>query len=277
MTAESWASLHTVSTVPENISGTPLEFYARFKLGLDNAVNHYADRLIDPIRAVIEARPSSRKWFLTSPPVALVPAAANLLCHNVLMKLLLCVGDYDLEVRWLRKAPLGYLFLEEHYGSRNVAGRHRYLAQTSSSWIHDNQLRGASIIFVNDVHVTGAQEACQRNYFMEHGIEFVHWQYLFEVNAGDAQLETTIEQQLNCAGLASDIDFICLVGQPRVTVTTKFLWRLFSLSDRDFHDAAVRLPIGRRRHILQLLDGEGVPNEGPLRGKVETLRCLISD
>jgi hypothetical protein len=276
LTAESWASLYEVSTIPASVSGTPFENYGRFKVGCEDAIDHYADRLLHPVQRVIEANESVRTWLLTAPPIAVLPAAANLLCVSVLRKLLSRMPEFDLTVRWLRKAPLRDLFMSDHYGNRDLVGRHRYLTQTSSGWIPDAQLRNASIIFINDVHVTGAQEERLRRYFMGCDVGFVHWQYLFVVNATNLQSAPPVEKRLNRIGLATESDFISLIDHPAITITSKFLWRLFSLSEVGFRQAVSRMPLARCTCVVQLLNDEAVPFEGTLRRKFEILKDKIS-
>ena len=270
---ESWAALCEIARLPTRVEGTPLAAYGRFKVGESAAVDRYASLLVEPLAAVISSMPGTRRWILSAPPVRGLPAAANLLCTRVQPLLARELPGIDLRSVFLDRAPLGARFLDSHYGGRDVSSRREYLQDVSRSWSQPPVLEGAHVLFVNDVHVTGSQEAELRRHHLRSGAETLHWQYVFSVVADTPEAAAQLEAPLNQVALSSDSAFIDLLRRSSFTITTKFLWRLFALDIARFERAVETLGAEQCTEILRLLRAEAVPAQGPLVDRVAVLRA----
>ena len=273
---ETWDRLQELVTIPSDPTGTILEFYAELKVGKWSAIDYYASRLTKPILDALEDHPArDGTWLITAPPMAAVPAAANLLSKQVCQLLAALRPNAKFHAFNLRKEPLGPLFLENHYGSSDYDGRSRYLRQTTSGWHTEPRLTNSSVIFVNDVYVTGAQEACQRAFFAASGVTNIHWHYILSVTASDHKAAAMIEAPLNYCGLARDEDFIAMLSSAHFTVTSKCLWRLLNLNDYSFQCAVAAMPSHQCRHIISLLAAERVPLTSRISDRISALSAIL--
>jgi hypothetical protein len=250
----------------------PLAHYGRFKIGDPAALASFAAPLADSVLAQIERLPASgAAWVLTSPPAAELPAAANLLCAAVHNRLCSRTDAVPVTLVELRRESYGGVLGEAHYGGRTPEGRRAYMDRAERSWHRNESLDGAHVLFVNDVRVTGTQEDYQRQCFEAWGVARVHWQYLIMVTVPDAEGAARLEEPLNHAGLNTD-EFIAAAADPGLTITTKFVWRLFSLDDSQFSAAVGVMATPIRRRVFNAVSAQEPPTDGRFAERLRFLR-----
>lgn len=244
---------------------TILEPYSRLKLGFHDAVEFYSYALATPVRKRVLR--DAGAWIVTGPARATVPAAANLLASRVTA---LVAPAAPVREAPLRRAPDVGRFPRAHYGGLDLQARREAMRRSSTVWHPHPSYAGASVVYINDVNVTGTQESLVRTFLVESGVRRVHWQYILEIEGGRGAPQT-VETMLNESTIRSPAELAGAARDAELTVTSKLLWRLFSWDDDAFDQVVGVFSRQTRGEILGLLRDEGLLGRPELAGRVAEL------
>jgi hypothetical protein len=256
---QSWSYLTSV-----NVTGIPTEpwlrGYSRLKLGFADALEYYAAVLADRLTAEILIGPSPVSWWVTGPPVAAIPAAANHLARLVACRAAGTIPSPGVvRGRELRKRRSRGHFPGSHYAVLDEGERMRFQEEASREWVRDDGFAGCGVVVVNDADVTGAQERMLGRFLTELGVVRVHWQYVVKVQLSPGSDPSRVEPLLNDSTMSSAEAFraAAVEGMVQLRPTTKFLWRLFESDPVTFDVVRHAMPAPLRAELVRLLDAEG--------------------
>ncbi len=235
--------------------------YPTAKLGLRSSIRFCAQELARAARDVLAQHPPSASWLVASPPRFVLPGAANLLAREVVKML---DGGCD-------PAPtLAELWLASAAGNSGGAESTRLYSQAGfetrfkeRSQLHQRlkplraeQFRGRSVLFVNDINVTGAQQHFMRQAMQDAGVARIHWLYLVTVAPELGHAHPQIEYELNYSRHASFEAFADLVRHGDIEFTARCIHRLFDHDESEVRGFLASLPAERRRYLIELATQE---------------------
>lgn len=262
--------LYAMNGLPAPDVASDLASYGTFKMGFGPSVAEYAQRLSESVKSWLACTPvGTSPRFIASPPRAALPAAANLLADS-LGRFLNVEAMTDVRILALRKTRMSHP-LREHYAWLRPDARLEFQRSQSPSWVPHPQLQGATVLFINDVYVTGAQQREMQCFFDRLGVRQVTWQYLFRVIATELEEAAAMESRLNAIGLETDEKFLEIISRPEVVPTTRLVYRLLELDQDVFERAVDQLPPGRSQEIVRLVELECSP-DAALRSRLDALR-----
>jgi PRTase ComF-like len=235
--------------------------YPTAKLGLRSSIRFCAEQLADAARDVLASSESSASWVVASPPRFVLPGAANLMARE--LTTMLGTGC-DL-------APeLAELWLASDVGNSETAPTTRLYSQAGfetrvqeRSQLHQRlkplmpeQFRGRSVLFVNDINVTGAQQHFMRQAMQGVDVARIHWLYLVTVPPELGRARPQIEYELNYSRHASFDAFAELVRHADLEFTARCIHRLFDHEESELRVFLDSLPGERRQHLIGLASQE---------------------
>lgn len=245
--------------------------YGAMKVGDLDVIGHYGSVLAERAAAwFAEQRHDVNGVVVTAPPMFALPAAANLLADAMARDPVLSDGVQRATTVKLRRAPFGTLLLEPHYGSRSETSRRAYLERSASEWHSDDGLRGAVVVFVNDVRVTGAQERRTAQHLRAQGVRMVRWQYLCAMDPAPIGERSMVETHLNRKGMEDD-DLVRRLGRPAMATTTSLVWRLLALDNPTLVAATGEMTVEHCAALTRILLAEKAPRSGALLTLFELL------
>lgn len=235
--------------------------YPAAKFGLRSSIRFCAEKLADAARDVIALDSPSAPWVVTSPPLFVLPGAANLLARELTEML---GSDSD-------PAPtLAELWLASAAGNGDRTESTRLYSQAGfetrfkeRSQLHERlkplvaeQFRGRSVLFVNDINVTGAQQHFMRQAMQGAGVAHIHWLYLVTVAPELGRAHPQIEYELNYSRHASFEAFADLVRHGDIEFTARCIHRLFDHEESEVRGFLASLPAERQRYLIELATQE---------------------
>lgn len=276
---ETVTSLYRLTRWPVDCRHHLLAPYPAFKLGERASTVHYATRLAPVVEALIAANPRSTAWALTAPPYHAIPAAANFLCREIFgllkgslgppVKLSLIEIEENVQQLENHQAPADYSRLSS---IERIESRER----SASAIVHDQALSGQTVIFVNDINVTGAQQRIMRRYFAAVGAAVIHWIYIIDVEDGLGSQAPQIEYALNTCKYGSVDDFAAILSTGEISFTSKCIARIFSYDVVELTRLFGMLSVRRRLRILELTIQEERYGGDAFSEKVDLLRAFCS-
>lgn len=235
--------------------------YPAAKLGLRPSIGFCARQLAGAARAVFARGPTAAPWVITSPPRFVLPAAANLLARE-LVALLVASGDST--------SALAELWLDSADAPGDAPDSTRLYARAGfetrfkeRSQLHQRlkplvaeQFQGRPVLFVNDIHVTGAQQHFMRQALLAAQVPCIHWLYLVTVPPDLGRAHPEIEYELNYSRHGSFADFAELVRDGDIEFTARCIHRLFDHEESEVQAFLESLPTARRQKLIELASEE---------------------
>jgi hypothetical protein len=276
--AESLA-LHRITALPLDLGDPFYAPYTLLKLGAEESVAFYATRLADLVERWLATQPPAA-WVLTAPAYRAIPSAANLLCAAVHALLVHrappahgfsiveiqhakvdahALGARELK-RWEDYSRLGW---QERIASR---------ARSDSLVADDPTFAGRSVLFVNDINVTGAQRRGMARYFNRVGAARVVWVTAIDVDEEIGKREPQLEFALNTSLRMSVDELADLLAGDRVRITSKCMGRLFAMEPAELVRVLARIGAERRATVLRLAIEEGRFDGTECAERMELLR-----
>jgi ribonucleotide reductase beta subunit family protein with ferritin-like domain len=270
-------SLYTIADVSIDPGEPLLREYAAFKLGVKRSVLYFARRVLPLARQLIERDEHQTFWVLTSPAMIAAPAAANLLCRELysLLKrelsaaLRLSVVEIGTETDVATRFHWKEGVRSFDYATLDVEDRVRERQRMSASLVIEPRLRDGTVLFVNDIRVTGAHQRAMERYFEHARAMAVHWVYVIDVLQAVGRSEPRLEAKLNHTSLD---DLMQLLACEEIEYTSKCIQRVLLLGDEEIKQLLRRLDAGRTSRLLELTIAEGYSRLAPFRSKVDLLR-----
>ena len=277
-------SLHRISKLPLDADAEIFRQYPAFKLGVAAGVRHYAQLLL-PLVTKLIADSEHTGWILTAPAIdAHTPSAANLLCWELLD---LYVRERDeltspdlslIEIRYDDEPKASVSGNEpdksQDYAKLDFADRVTERERLSRRLVHNPDLRGRPVLFLNDIRVTGAQQYTMQQYFERAEVACVRWLYVIVVDPEIGRTKPEIEWQINFAPFD---DLLRMVSREEIQFTGKCVQRLMRLSVAELDQVLRALNLERRARLLELTLLNGFQNLDDCRQQVELVRSYGSE
>lgn len=253
--------------------GLPLDeplvaHYPAMKLGGFAAVAFFADLISERVQSVMDGRdPGGRKvWLITSPPFFHLPSAANLLAERV-YEILQRRRTHRVEFTELRLKAAA----RQHVGEQSVRRTLDYSRSSQRDRAIERQavlarieteglsarLAGREVLFINDINVTGTQQASLEEVLSPLGVRESDWFYIFDVERALAQAHPELEHRINTFPRQDRENWISLMNQAGTRPTARCLSRLLLTGMEEFASLLSELQpaVLRSLHTLAVAEG----------------------
>ena len=255
-------ALHTINSYPFHLHHPVFARYPAMKFGEREAVEHFA-RLLEP------AARSLGGDILTAPPVHGLPSGANLICEALARRL-----GMETEVLRLFDAP-GAFESEAEFAQAGDYARLDYAtrqAEQEPDAVFDAaKFRGKSVVFVNDINVTGSQQERMMRLLAPARPRAVHWLLIVDVAPGVGRRFPHLESEINHSRLADRDELIAFLRLAELTYTGKFVARLLSYGIESWTRICRSLDRATRSAIREAILAEGVYPEAIFGEKLALL------
>jgi hypothetical protein len=277
-----YRSLHVVETVPTDYGEDIFAHYPGLKLGLKESVDFYGARLSRVAEEVMtQAGPAD--WVITGPAYHVLPGGPNLLSSYIYQ---------DLQNKLPESIALSQVVIPDETADREIKDwdalnkYHNYSTfsqqergelyrQSPEPALEPSDFRGRSILFVNDIRVTGTHERYLQSAFEKMDPPQVCWLYVLTVNPELAAAQPEIEYAINHSRIADFEEFAELIATRELEYTSRCITRLLSYEIPELESLVGRLDAGRKKAILDLALGEGRFSGEYFSEKIALLRSSI--
>lgn len=277
-------SLRTIEQLPINYGDDFFRHYPQLKLGVTESVNYFGAQLSRLIEdAVTQSLPRTTDWAIAGPTYNVLPGAPNLLCSYIyedlkkrlpdsitLSLLHLHAETDDLEIKDSES-----LHQYHNYSTFNRQERSQLYEQSPELLLEPRDFRGRSIIFVNDIRVTGAHEAYMQRAFAKMDSLQICWLYVLAIDREIAVAEPEVEYAINNSCFASFEEFADLLATQNLEYTSRCITRLLCYELSQLELLFRMLDVDRKRAILELTTAEGRFSGDYFKEKIDLLkRCV---
>ena len=262
-------SLRQLEQVPADLDSPIFANYPAMKLGVPSAVDFYAARLTNLARELMHEHLEMQNWVLTAPPFNTVPAAANLLTwrmHKALRAsspdgVKLDLVDLHLEPQRMQINSDEDFKTYYQYSSNSVEQRIKERArlhQGDDDIVRNgDRFAGKNVLIVNDIKVTGTQQAFMQQSFDRVFPSRLYWLYIFEVDPQLGADQPEIEHSINSSRINSLHEFSEVLNAEDTRHTARCVSRLFSNAEDDFVNLVTQMSPATRQQILHYAQAEG--------------------
>ena len=277
-------SLRIIEKLPIDYSDDFLGHYPRLKLGVTESVDYYGAQLSRLAADVItQSLPGSADWVITGPAYNVLPGAPNLLSSYIyedlknklpdsitLSLIHLRVETADLEIKDSES-----LHSYHNYSTFTQQERNELYKQSPEPLLEPRDFRGRSILFVNDIKVTGAHQRYMQRAFAKVDSPQVCWLYVLTINREIAEAEPEVEYAINHSRIASFEEFADLLATHKLEYTSRCITRLLSYELSKLAKLFQMLDSDRKQAILELAMAEGRFSGDYFKEKIDLLkRCV---
>ena len=278
-TRQTVTSLYRLTRLPVDYRDEIFALYPSFKLGVRQSTVDYARRLLPLAEALMASNAQPADWALTAPPYHEIPAAANLLCLEMFDRLKARLPT-QLNLSLVKIAEQTHSFdgdkAPDDYSRLTCRERSDSRERSAGALLHHEGLSGRSVIFVNDINVTGAQQRVMCRYFERAGTTAIHWLYIIDVEKSLGKRTPQIEYAINNSKLATFDDFAHMMATEDMDFTSKCIARVFSYGSVELHRLFGMLSAERRSNILKLVLQDGRYRGDYFKEKIDLLTAFCS-
>jgi hypothetical protein len=280
----SLCSLRVIERLPIDYSDDFFSHYPRLKLGVTESVDYYGARLSRLAEDVIvQSLPGSTDWVITAPAFNVLPGGPNLLASYIyedlknklpdsitLSLVHLRVETDDLEIK-----DSEALHKYHNYSTFTQQERNQLYEQTREPLIEPRDFRGRSILFLNDIKVTGTQQRYMHQAFAKLNPRQICWLYILDVDREIAEAQPEVEYEINHSCVASFEEFAELLSMQDLEYTSRCITRLLSYELSSLATLFQMLDAGRKKTILELATADGRFSGDLFKEKIDLLkRCV---
>ncbi len=278
-------SLRTIETLPIDYSDDFFGHYPRLKLGVTESVDYYGAQLSRLAEDVItQSLPGPTDWVIAGPAYHVLPGAPNLLCSYVYEDLknklpdsfTLSLTRLRVETDNLEIKDAESLNSYHNYSTFTQQERSQLYEQAPGPLIELGDFRGGSILFVNDISVTGAHQRYMERAFAKVDSPQICWLYVLAIDREIAETEPEIEYAINHSSIASFEEFADLLATHNLEYTSRCITRLLSYELPQLAKLFQMLDLGRKKAILELATAEGRFSGDYFKEKIDLLRTCVS-
>lgn len=277
-------SLRIIETLPIDFSDDFFAHYPRLKLGVTESVDYYGAQLSRLAEEVITQSPGSTDWVITGPAYHVLPGGPNLLCSYLYEDLKNKLpGSVTLSLRHLREKTDNLEIKDaeslnkyHNYSTFTQQERSQLYEQAPEPSIDLRDFRGRSILFVNDIKVTGAHQRYMERVFAKVDSPQICWLYVLEIDRQIAETEPEIEYAINHSGIASFEEFADLLATHNLEYTSRCITRLLSYELPMLARLFQMLDVRRKKAILELATAEGRFGGDYFKEKIDLLKRCAS-
>ena len=271
----------------EEIRSLPLMFdqplyknYPAMKLGRAEQIDFFSQKLFVVAKDLLQQHNRGKltsDWAITAPPYYELPAAANLLARNVKVLLREQGLEIPLVEQRLHQQQVAINNQAEfdnyyQYSKNNLQQRITARRRVQQSLDGDGilQLKGRSVIIINDINVTGTQQLFMQETLAQLPVRECFWLYIFNVEKSIGTRHPEIEHQINTSQLGDLDSFARILANAQTEHTARCISRLFNENLSDFGNLVASLNKKSCNKIYQLAKKEGRYNS-PLFNEKMTL------
>lgn len=271
-------ALHRITSLPIDKSDLFYSEYPAFKLGVRKSVSYYAKLLAPVAKQLIQTDPKFTDCVLTCPAWIGAPAGANLLCCELYALLRDELPESSrvtlIQDRHAKPPPANAELTQRReyveYAKMSFDDRVKWYSSSQEKTIHeDARFRDRSVIFINDIIVTGTHQQMLRRYFENVRVAVIKWLYLIQVDNDIGRSDPELEWRINYSSFE---DFMHLVSREEIQFTGKCIERLFQYELSQFVMVLEAIGSVRRANLLELVSVEGIPDYECFASKTELLK-----
>lgn len=275
-------SLRIIEELPIDYSDDFFGHYPRLKLGVTESVAYYGAQLSRLAEDVItQSLPTD--WVITAPAYNVLPGGPNLLCSYIYEDLknklpdsiTLSLVNLRVETDDLEIKDSESLNTYHNYSTFTQQERNQVYEQSREPLIEPRDFRGRSILFVNDIKVTGTQQRYMQQAFAKVDPPQICWLYILALDQEIAEAEPEVEYAINHSRIASFEEFADLLATHNLEYTARCITRLLSYELSKLAKLFQMLDVGRKKTILELATAEGRFSGDYFKEKIDLLkRCV---
>jgi hypothetical protein len=268
--------LHRISELPFDAQSEIFRHYPGFKLGVVDSVRFYARSLLPLVRELIADDSDHFDWIMTGPAIASQTVAAANLLSRELFDLYLQERDTrnDKELSLVDIQYDNEKTASIDYANLDLADRLKLRERLSQRLVRNLDFRDRSILFINDVCVTGSQQDAMQQYFESVGVAKVRWLYIFVIDPEIGRANPKIEWQMNFAPFE---DLLRMVSREQTQFTGKCVLKLMHLSIAELDQVLRALDVERRTRLLELATLNGFQNLDGFEEQMNLVRSYAAE
>lgn len=253
-------------------------------MGDTQSVDYYGPQLSRLAKnAIIDSLPRQVDWVITGPPYHVLPGGPNLLCSHIYQDLKRTFRDsinlslvhLPVETSNLEIRDWEALNKFHNYSTFSVQERTQLYDGSRLLVLDSNDFRDRSILFLNDIRVTGSQEEYMQRTFAKVNPQQIFWLYLLVIEPEIAKVEPEVEYAINNSSIASLAEFAALLATQDLQYTSRCITRLLSYELSELAMLFEMLDAGRQRTILELAMAEGRFSGNYFKDKIDLLKSYV--
>jgi hypothetical protein len=277
-------SLRIIEKLPIDYGDDFFGHYPRLKLGVTESVVYYGAQLSRLAEDVItQSLPGATDWVITGPAYHVLPGAPNLLCSYVyedlkkklpdsitLSLVKLRVETDDLEIK-----DSEALHKFHNYSMLTQQERNQLYEQSREPLIEPSDFRGRSILFVNDINVTGTHQRYMQQVFAKMDPSQICWLHILTIDREIAEAQPEVEYSINNSCVAGFEEFADLLATHHLEYTSRCITRLLSYELPNLATLLQMLDVDRKKTILELAVAEGRFSGDYFKEKIDLLKGSV--
>ena len=280
-TQTSLRSLRTIEKLPIDYGDEFFRHYPLQKLGVTESVAYYGAQLSRLAEdAITQSLPECSDWVTTGPPYNVLPGGANLLCSYIYEDLksklpesvTLSLVHIPVQTDNLEIKDSESLHNYHDYSMLTQEERNQLHQESRRSLIEPRDFRGRSILFVNDIKVTGTQQRRMERDFAEMDPPQICWLYILTIAPEIAEARPEVEYEINHSSIASFEEFSDLLATHDLEYTARCITRLLSYESSKLAKLCEMLDVGKKNAILELATAEGRFSGDYFKDKIDLLK-----
>ena len=277
-------SLRTIEHLPVDYHDDFFSHYSRLKLGVTESVEYYGPQLSRLAKdAITDSLPQQVDWAITAPPYHVLPGGPNLLASYLYEDLKRTFRDsinlslvhLPVETEHLEIKDWESLNKFHNYSTFSAQERNQLYDGSRLLSLNASDFQSRSILFVNDIKVTGTQQEYMERTFVKVNPRQICWLYILVIDPEIAKVEPEVEYAINNSSNASLEEFGALLATQNLQYTSRCITRLLSYEVSELAILFQMLDAGRKRAILELALAEGRFSGDYFREKIDLLRRSI--
>ena len=259
--------------------------YPRLKLGVTESVDYFGAQLSRLAADVImQSHPGPTDWVITSPAYNVLPGAPNLLASYIYddlknklpESLTLSLKRLRVETDNLEIKDAESLNSYHNYSTFTQQERSQLYEHAPGPLFELSDFRGRSILFLNDINVTGTHQRYMERAFAKIDSPQICWLYVLTIDREIAEAEPEVEYAINHSRLAGFEEFADLLATDNLEYTSRCITRLLSYELSQLATLFQMLDVGRREAILELALAEGRFSGDYFKEKIDLLKRCVS-
>lgn len=274
-------ALRKIEKLPIDYSDDFFSHYPRLKVGVIESVAYYGaqlSRLAEDVITQSLARHSD--WVITGPAYNVLPGAPNLLCSYIYEDLKDKLPDSvtlslaklrdetsDLEIR-----DSGSLNSYHNYSTFTRHERTQAYDHAPEPSMEPCDFLGRSILFVNDINVTGTHQRYMERFFAKRDPPQICWLYVLVIDREIAEAQPELEYEINLSSIATFEKFANLLATQHLEYTSRCITRLLAVDVSRLEKVLQMLDEGRLKKILELATAEGRFSGNYFKEKIDLLK-----
>ncbi len=162
-----------------------------------------------------------------------------------------------------------------NYSTFTPQERNLFYEHSREPLLEPRDFRGRSILFVNDIKVTGTHQRYMQQAFAKLDSPQICWLYILEIDREIAEAEPEVEYAINQSRIGSFEEFTDLLATHKLEYTSRCITRLLSYELSQLAKLFQMLDLGRKKAILELATAEGRFSGDYFKEKMDLLkRCV---